>query len=191
MQNIIPDLLIKIRNEHPNIHFSLKEMDNFKQIAALQSKEIDIGFVRIESVPNELKIFPILEDTFSVVLPLDHPLNVSNFKDLNQLKDEKFIMFDPSYSPSYYQKIMEIFEGAGFTPTISHRTVHSSSIYKLVEHNFGVSIVPTSFHIGNTMNVKSIELKTIPQRTVLSAVWSKKNQNPILEKLIKFLPKKR
>ena len=190
MQNIIPNLLIKIRNEHPNIHFSLKEMDNLKQVTALQTEEIDIGFVRIETVPNELKITPILEDTFSVVLPLDHPLNTSDFKDLNQLKDEKFIMFDPSYSPSYYQKIMDIFENAGFSPIISHSTVHSYSIYKLVEHNFGVSIVPTSFHIGNTMKIKSIELKNIPQRTMLSAVWRKNNQNPILEKLIKFLPKK-
>jgi DNA-binding transcriptional LysR family regulator len=190
IQNIIPDLLIKIRNEHPNIHFSLKEMDNFKQITALQSKDIDIGFVRIESVPNALKISPVLQDTFSLVLPLDHRLNASDFKNLNQLKDEKFIMFDASYSPSYYQKIMEIFEDAGFSPIISHRTVHSSSIYKLVEHNFGISIVPTSFHIGNMLKIKFIELKTIPQRTILSAVWRKDNENPILKKLLKFLPKK-
>ncbi|WP_111709183.1 LysR family transcriptional regulator [Lutibacter citreus] len=187
MQNIIPELLVKIRSKYPNIHFNLKEMDNQKQLDNLHTQEIDIGFVRLERVPNELKIQPILEDTFSLVLPKNHKLNSNNFKDLSQLKDEPFIMFDPSYSPNYHQKIMQIFDYYGFTPIISHRTVHASSIYKLVEHNFGISIVPTSLQLGNTLNAKFIELKSIPQRTILSAVWSKNNRNPILEKIIEFL----
>lgn len=191
IQNIIPELLVKIRSEYPNIHFNLKEMDNQKQLKNLHTQEIDIGFVRLERVPNELETHPILEDTFSIVLPKNHKLNTTNFKDLSQLKDEDFIMFDPSYSPNYHQKIMQIFDHFGFTPIISHRTVHASSIYKLVEHNFGISIVPTSLQLGNTLNVKFIELKSIPQRTILSAVWSKNNRNPILAKIIAFIVAKK
>jgi DNA-binding transcriptional LysR family regulator len=187
MQNIIPNLLVQIRNEYPNIHFNLKEMDNQKQLDNLQTQEIDIGFVRLERVPNNLEIKPILEDTFSLVLPANHQLNANNFTNLTQLKDEAFIMFDPSYSPNYHQKIMQIFDHCGFTPIISHRTVHASSIYKLVEHNFGISIVPSSLEIGSSNNVKFIELKNIPQRTLLSAVWNKQNRNPILAKILPFI----
>lgn len=190
MQHIIPDLLVQIRNEYANIHFNLKEMDNQKQLDNLQTHEIDIGFVRLERVPNDLEITPIQEDTFSLVLPINHPLNAENFKDLTQLRNEAFIMFDPSYSPNYYQKIMQIFDYCGFTPIVSHRTVHASSIYKLVEHNFGISIVPSSLQIGNTTKVKFIELKNIPQRTILSAVWSKNNSNPILAKILEFILEK-
>lgn len=187
MQNIIPNLLIKIRNKYPNIHFNLKEMDNQKQLDNLQTQEIDMGFVRMEHVPNELQIKPIFEDTFSLVLPINHPLNPTNFKDLLQLKDEEFIMFDPSYSPNYHKKIMQIFDHYGFTPIVSHRTVHASSIYKLVEYNFGISIVPSALQIDSPKNVKFIELKKIPQRTILSAVWSKNNRNPILAKILEFI----
>lgn len=187
MQHIIPDLLLQIRNDYPNIHFNLKEMDNNKQLVNLQTQEIDIGFVRLERVPNDLEILPIQEDTFSLVLPMNHTLNTENFKDLTQLRDAAFIMFDPSYSPNYHQKIMQIFDHFGFTPIVSHRTVHASSIYKLVEHNFGISIVPSSLQIGSTKNVKFIELKNIPQRTILSAVWSKNNNNPILAKVLEFI----
>jgi len=189
MLNIIPDLLVQIRNEYPKIHFNLKEMDNQKQLDKLQTQEIDIGFVRLERVPNDLEILPILEDTFSLVLPVNHSLNSNNFKDLSQLKEEPFIMFDSSYSPNYHQKIMQIFDHYGFTPIVSHRTVHASSIYQLVEHNFGISIVPSSLQIGSTNNVKFIELKNIPQRTILSAVWSKTNRNPILTKVLEFIKK--
>lgn len=190
IQNIIPELLIEIRSSYPNIHFSLKELDNQKQLENLQIQEIDMGFVRLEHVPNDLNILPILEDTFSLVLPNNHWLNESNFKNISQLKEEPFIMFDASYSPNYYQKIMQIFDYYGFLPIISHKTVHSTSIYKLVENNFGISIVPTALQTGFTKSVKFIELKNIPQRTILSAVWSKKNRNPILPKILEIVTKK-
>jgi DNA-binding transcriptional LysR family regulator len=187
MQNIIPDLLVEIRNKYPKIHFNLKEMDNQKQLENLLTHEIDIGFVRLERVPPELEIHPILEDTFSLVLPKDHPINIQNFKELAQLKNEPFILFDQSYSPNYHQKIMQIFDYCGFSPQVSHKTVHASSIYKLVENNFGISIVPTSLQIGCSLDVKFIELQSIPQRTILSAVWSKNNRNPILTKILELL----
>ncbi len=189
MRNIIPELLIQIRNQYPNIHFNLKELDNSKQIDSVQKHQIDIGFVRLERVPNTLEIYPILEDTFSLVLPKNHTISEDNFTDLKQLKDESFILFDKSYSPNYHQKIMQIFDYYGFTPMVSHKTVHASSIYKLVENNFGISIVPTSLKIDCTMDVKFIELKEITQRTILSAIWNKNNRNPILTKIIALLKK--
>ena len=84
---------------------------------------------------------------------------------------------------------MQIFDYYGFTPMVSHKTVHASSIYKLVENNFGISIVPTSLKIDCTMDVKFIELKEITQRTILSAIWNKNNRNPILTKIIALLKK--
>lgn len=187
MQNIIPELLVKIKREYASIHFNLKEMDNQEQLENLQSQEIDFGFVRLERVPNDLEITPLFEDTFSLVLPKNHSLNNHNFKDLTQLKNEPFIMFDASYSPNYYEKIMQIFDYCGFTPIVSHKTVHASSIYKLVELGFGLSIVPSSLEIDSSANVQFIKLKNIPQRTLLSAVWSKKNSNPLMQKIIQFI----
>ncbi len=185
MQEIIPNLLIEFKKEHPNVQFGLKEMDNEKQIDSLLSQEIDIGFVRLERVPRGLAIKPILKETFCLVLPKDHPVDASNFKSLEQLKDESFILFDPSYSPSYYEKVMQIFDDSNFTPIVTHNTIHAASIYKLVENNFGLSIVPKSLQHGYDMDVKFIELNNISQRTTLSVVWDKNNGNPILESLLK------
>ncbi|WP_272150019.1 LysR family transcriptional regulator [Tenacibaculum aiptasiae] len=184
MQDIIPNLLIQFKKEHPNVQFGLKEMDNQKQIESLLSHDIDVGFVRLDRVPRGLNIKPILKESFCLVLPKNHPINASNFKGLQELKDESFILFDPSYSPSYYEKIMQIFDENGFTPIVSHNTIHAASIYKLVENNFGLSIVPKSLQKGYNMNVKFIELHKIPQRTTLSVVWDKNNRNPIVASLI-------
>lgn len=187
MQNIIPELLLKLKSNHPNIHFHLKEKDNQTQIEALTALEIDLGFVRLERVPRNLQIKPVLEDTFSLVLPKDHPLSTANFQSLEQLKDEPFILFERSYSPTYFEKMRQIFDYHGFTPIVAHYSVHASTIYTLVENNFGISIVPSSLKHGYQMDIKFIELTDIPQRTLLSMVWNTQNRNPLLQKVLEMV----
>jgi DNA-binding transcriptional LysR family regulator len=187
MQKIIPELLVKFKEEHPNVIFGLKEMDNQRQIENLLSHDIDIGFIRLERVPIGLNVKPVLKETFCIVLPKDHPIDSTNFKSLSQFKDESFILFDPKFSPAYYEKVIQIFEDSGFIPIVSHNTIHASSIFKLIENNFGVSIVPKSLQLQFYENVKFIELDKIRQRTALSAVWDKNNTNPALENFLKFI----
>ncbi|MBG7630824.1 MAG: LysR family transcriptional regulator [Bacteroidetes bacterium] len=187
MQNIVPQLLLNIREKYKNIQFDLKEMDNPKQIKALLSQEIDIAFIRMEKVPHELKIKPIFEDTFSLVLPKNHPIDQHNFSGLSQFKDESFIFIEPSYSPDYYEEIMEIFRASGFAPIVSHNSVHASTIFRLVENNLGISIVPTILQHGYNMNVKFIELKSVSQRTVLSVAWNVNSRNPMLKNIMEFI----
>ncbi|MFV9550358.1 LysR family transcriptional regulator [Algibacter sp. PT7-4] len=187
MQKIIPELLIKLNKETPNIHFGLKEMDNQDQIDSLISGDIDLGFVRLDRVPRSLYILPVLKEPFCLALPANHTINQNTFKSLKQFKNESFILFDPKYSASYFEKVMQIFDAHGFNPTIAHNTIHASSIYKLIENNFGISIVPKSLQTANNQNIKFIELNKISQRTTLSLVWNKDNRNPILNKMITLI----
>ncbi|MBU2950026.1 LysR family transcriptional regulator [Tamlana agarivorans] len=189
MQHIIPELLIKFTKNHPKVLFSLKEMGNIKQIEALLAQDIDIGFVRLERIPRGLDSTLILKEPFCLVLPGNHPISASNFKNILQLKNESFILFDPEYSASYYEKVMGIFDDNGFTPMVSHNTIHADSIYKLVEKEFGISIVPKSLTTSNNPKIKCIELDMIPQRTSLSAIWKKDNSNPILTKVLALIHK--
>jgi len=187
MQRVIPELLLKFRETNPNVLVNMKEYDNTRQIQALLNQDIDIGFVRIERVPKDLEVFSALEETFSLVLPKKHNIDSSSFKDLSQFKDENFILFDSSYSESYYEKVMQIFDDSGYTPNVSHTTVNASSIYRLVENNFGISIVPTSLQNGYNFKIKFIELTEIIQRTTLKIVWNKGNTNPVLKKFIELI----
>ena len=184
MQNVIPELILKIREDHPNIHYSLREMENPEQIDALLLNDVDLAFVRLEKVPKGLDIRPVYEDTFSLVVPEKYELENIDLNSLAPFKNEDFILFDPSYSPAYYEQVMEIFKQSGFQPIISHNTVHASTIFRLVENNLGLSIVPSSLRLGYDMKVKFIELDQMPQRTVLSVAWNKANRNPILGKIL-------
>lgn len=187
MQKLIPELLLKFKDTNPNVLINLTEIDNRRQIQALLNQEIDIGFVRMERVPKGLEIHPAMEETFSLVLPENHEIDSSGFERLSQFKDEHFILFDASYSESYYEKVMQIFDDSGFVPNISHSTVNASSIYRLVENNLGIAIVPTSLKYGYNLKIKFVELTDIPQRTTLKIVWKSTNANPVLKNFIDII----
>ncbi|MFK8054839.1 MAG: LysR family transcriptional regulator [Saprospiraceae bacterium] len=190
MQEIIPNILLKFRKHYPTVVFNLKELDNQKQIEGLLVNEVDLGFVRLDRVPRGLEMIPLLEENFCLVLPKKHAINTKNFEHLSQLKDESFILFDSAYSPSYFEKVMQIFDDSGFSPLVSHSTIHASSIFKLVENHFGISIIPKSLAVVNHKKLQFLELDKIKQKTILSAAWNTENQNPMLARVLRMFEAK-
>ncbi|WP_041633047.1 LysR family transcriptional regulator [Maribacter sp. HTCC2170] len=187
MQNVIPDLLVELKKNFDGIQTNLEELSNSAQVNAVLKDKLDVGFVRLARVPKGLELQPVFKDTFSVVLPKNHLLTNKSFKGIHQLSDESFILFSQDYSPLYYDTVMSICEDAGFTPKISHKSVHAQTIFKLVENKMGIAIVPTSLQYGFQLDVKFIELKRIPQWAVLSVIWKTDNRNPALQHCIDLL----
>ncbi len=189
MQNVVPDLLLDLKKDFPLIKTSLEELSNNAQVNAIQHDRLDLGFVRLSRVPNGLTLKPVFEDTFSLVLPKNHPLEASTFKNMAQLVEDHFILFSKDYSPLYYHTVISICEDGGFFPKVSHKSVHAHTVFKLVENKLGVAIVPTALQAGFQMNVKFIELKKIKQRAILSMIWKEDNRNPVLQNCIDLLLK--
>jgi len=187
MQKVIPDLLLKFRKTYPKVLFDLKELDNQKQIEGLLNEGIDLAFVRMEQVPTGLKKLQLLEEPFCLVLPANHKISKKNFKSLDQFKDASFILFDQDYSVSYYDKIMDIFQDAGFIPNAMHNTIHATSIFALIKNGFGLSIVPRSLMSESEVGIKFIELDQVKQRTTLSLVWNPNNRNPLLKNFLEMI----
>lgn len=186
IQSVLPDLLLNLSRDLPDVDVTLEELSNQHQLQAIEQGRLDLGFMRI-AAPKKLGYFEVSKETFSLVLPQGHPLSAKNFEHVGQLKEESFILFTKDYSPLYFDKIMSICEDQGFQPNVRHRSVHAHTIFKLVENGLGVAIVPTSLQHGYQLGVKFIELKGIPQQTALSAVWKKENKSPVLTRVLTLL----
>lgn len=187
MQSIVPNLLMEMNRKFPKIRSSLEEMSNYDQLEAITHDRLDLGFVRLEHIPNGLLMKPVYKDTFSLVLPKNHDLTQDSFTGIDQVSDENFILFSIDYSSTYYHKIISICEDKGFRPKVSHKSVHAQTIFKLVEIGLGVAIVPTALQHGYNLGVKFIEIRDIPQEAVLSAVWKADNRNPVLHQVIDLI----
>jgi len=187
MQEVIPGLLLNLKEQHPDLHASLEELSNRSQVRALLEERLDLGFVRLAEVPPELVSIPVVRETFSLVVPGGHPMKENDFRSIRQFEGAPFILFSPEYSPDYYRTVLSICEDAGFRPTVSHKSVHAHTIFKLVEGGMGVAIVPTSLQHGFDLDIRFLELDEVPQRAVLYSVWKKDHRNRALDHCIEYL----
>jgi DNA-binding transcriptional LysR family regulator len=184
IQKVIPDLLLAMKTSHPELRASLEERSNQDQVTALLEERMDLGFVRLSELPNELESCTVVRETFSLVLPKQHCITAGSFESVAQLSDQEFILFSPEYSPDYYRTVLSICEDAGFHPRVSHKSVHAQTIFRLVAAGLGVAIVPTSLQQGFNLEIKFIELKNISQRAQLKAVWKRDHHNRALDACI-------
>jgi len=189
MQQVIPELLLGLKENYPKVKTSLEELSNVAQVDAVLKDKLDIGFVRVSRVPSTLEMKTVFTDTFSLVLPERYPMLTREFDGMQRFANEDFILFSQAYSPLYYDTIMSICKDAGFAPKVSHKSVHAHTIFKLVENHMGIAIVPTSLQNGFQMRVKFVELKDIPQRAELSVIWKKEHTNPVLKNCMELLLK--
>ena len=184
---VLPNLLKKLSSNFPKITTSLEELSNQTQVEMIQKDKLDLGFVRLASVPEDLEMRSVYRDTFSLVVPADHPISVDTFQSVGQFSDESFILFSSDYSNYYYEQILGICREAGFSPKIKHKSVHALTIFRLVENGLGVAIVPTSLKEGYELNVRFMEMPGITQFTELSVIWKPENRNPVLRKVLSLI----
>ncbi|MDR7131037.1 DNA-binding transcriptional LysR family regulator [Algoriphagus sp. 4150] len=184
---VLPDLLAKLNANQPLVSTSLEELSNAVQVEMIEKDKLDLGFVRLASVPGDLEMKVVLKDSFSLVVPKDHPIHQDDFVSVSQFKDESFVLFSSDYSNLYYEQIIGICRDAGFSPKIRHKSVHALTIFKLVENEMGVAIVPTSLKEGYELNVRFMEIPNIRQFTELSAIWKAGNRNPALKQVLPLI----
>lgn len=187
MQQFLPPILKSYDQKYPNIKLQLEELTNKDQIKTLEENHIDIGFIRTNKVSSNLLIKPVFEESLTLVLPEDHTINEDNFTNMRSLSEASFILFPNENSPMYFQQILNLCADNGFSPKISHKSIHAPTIFKLVENGMGISIIPNSLRDNFNYKVRYIELKKISQKTTLYAAWHKENDNPVLQYLLKLI----
>lgn len=190
IHTFLPDVISLLHEQYPKIHLYLDEMTSSAQLKALRSGALDLAFCRNPDLPGRFGRQLVFEESFSIVVPRNHPLTEGNFHSVGQLEPEVFILPKQSDGNDYFRLQLSILEDAGFTPNIAHETVHGHTALALVDQSFGVSILPTSFQEVTSAEVRFIELKNIPQRSEITAVWDKHNPNPALLKLLEMLEMK-
>jgi len=187
MHSILPRILLELKNNYHKIDIVLQELNNDAQIKALKDGSIDIGFIRTPLHVDEVSTHPIFVETFSLVLSKNHPLSSSAKVSLRDLADEPFIGFCHTCALPVRNMIMGICNKEGFLPNIVHQTNQINTIIRLVEANFGYSILPSSVKEAYKLNVNFYELADYPERTEISLAYNPKRINPISKRVIDFV----
>nr|WP_245252355.1 LysR family transcriptional regulator [Paenibacillus sediminis] len=139
--HLIPSIVAEFRKKYPNVRFRFKQGMYPSLIRDVISAEVDLAFVspfpeKNDQVAGEV----VLTEELFAILPPNHPLANEESIRLEQLKDDKFVMFSSGYSlrPIVWQACLE----AGFTPKIAFEGEETDAIRGLVAAGMGVSLLP-------------------------------------------------
>ncbi len=139
--NLIPSIVAEFRQLYPHVKFRFKQGSYPSLIKDVLAGEVDLAFISPFPEDDEQVSGDVLmtEELFAI-LPQNHPLAGESVIRLEQLKDEKFVLFSQGYSlrPIVWQACLQ----AGFKPQIAFEGGETDTIRGLVAAGMGVSLLP-------------------------------------------------
>jgi DNA-binding transcriptional LysR family regulator len=176
MNTVVPTFLVKVKHKWPDVKTIAQETSNFQQIEMLLTRKTDMGVAPNIILPPEAGSKILYMENFVLILPGGHPLSKKRLTDLSVLKNETFILPQLSTGVGYVEVLLQICQGFGFKPNVAHESAHSIGVLRLVEAGLGISIEPMSSVRGANMNIKLIELKSLPQKVVMTLFWLRERE---------------
>ena len=181
---VLPELIQKFRQQHPENLVDLTEMSKEKQIQALLNHQIDIGFCYAPINRLELKSVTILSEPLVVVLPLDHPLAEREQIELRSLDRESFILCPKDIKPDVHEQIVQLCSQAGFQLKIATEASPPEVQLRLVESGMGVSLIAASSQTRHHAKVAYRPLVDPVPSLEIAAVWHPKDRSIALSNFI-------
>lgn len=139
---LLPAVLTKFREQHPNVTFKLRaHLGTRKALNELRAGNIDLMFVMEEMfTETDFNVSGLRAEEIVLVCHNDHPLAKATEVSLNDLKDEKFILTEPTCG--YRAILTREMLARGFKVEPVMWFDNAEAIKQCVIANMGISFLP-------------------------------------------------
>jgi len=185
MFDVLPAVLERFKQEHPQVSVSVREIDSVEAVPALESGDIDVAFARLDGdLGNAIQWLPLTEERLMVALPAEHPLAARSRVSLASLASEPLVMFARKVSPLYFDNLVATCRANGFSPRVLHEVRSVASQIAFVSCGQGIALVPAAMKKLAPANVvlRSLTQKVSVVTTTLA--WNSARSNPLAEALV-------
>ncbi|MGD8190440.1 LysR family transcriptional regulator [Brevibacillus ginsengisoli] len=166
-----PKILGEFNEKYPAITMQLVEMGAKKVESLVEMGEVDIGVVLSSECHQQFESFRFGGNFIVLAVHSNHPLAYRESVSLEELREERFIMFPEDFS--LQQLLLDHCEKAGFHPHIVYQSSQWDFICQMVLAKLGIAFLPESI----TRELKYEDLRTVSLtpsiRWELSLIWRK------------------
>ena len=181
---LVPRLIVKLREVAPGIDVSLRDMSTAEQMEALNTGSIDLGFVRAPA-PKHLKSLPVVKDRLALVSSATSALPAN--AGLADCRDEPFVALAEVRAPGFHHHVLEMCGRHGFHPRVVQQVPELTTALALVRAGLGVAVIPESFWKSRLEGVRLHRLKEKDAGWQVSAAWHTGDTNPALMRFLGLL----
>jgi LysR family hca operon transcriptional activator len=178
----LPHVTRILRAELPNIDFKVSSLYSPDLADALQSGEVDLGFLRIEPRPD-VTYQTVAQEPLVVILPSDHRLAAEQSIDPRALEGEVFVGF--SDVPHVLRDVVDRYlreQGVALTP--DHHIDNFAMGMSLVASTRGVALLPAYVQPLLPWSVVSRPLSGQPPTIDLAVGYRADNPSPVLKSFL-------
>ncbi len=183
---LLPHLLSAYREQHPQIHVSLHEMEKDEQIAALFARQIQVGLLRPPVDSSELYSEIILREPLLLALPAQHPLVSKAQISILDLANETFVLQPRHWTLGLYDHVMNLCHLANFSPNVKQEAADTYLIIGLVAANMGISLVPASAQSLRSQGVVYRPLEGDITQIEMAMIWRRDDHSPVVEAFLEL-----
>ena len=155
------DLICDFQKKYPGIHISVSGEGTKDINAALREERIDLGLGMLsENVPiaRDLQVIPLTHDEGVLVVNKNKAYAAMDTISIRDMKDENFVLTNEQYL--LYDDLMQLCMQEGFTPKIVAKSSQWDFLLKMVDSDFGVSVLPRPLvEKSDLPNIKAIKIK--------------------------------
>lgn len=152
-----PEIARAFHQEYPKVTLELVERGAKRISELVHSGQVDVAFVVLPIVEPTFTIVPFIEDDFVLYVHKEHPFAQCAEVSVEDLKNEKFVLFSNEYA--LHDFVIRSCENEGFSPDIVYKSSQWDLIVELIGLNLGVTILPRAiYEKQSNPNVKIIPL---------------------------------
>ncbi|MFF8385790.1 LysR family transcriptional regulator [Streptomyces kanasensis] len=139
---LVPTALAALRAAHPGTRVSLVEAEPPRSVEMLREGDCDVAlafrYAGGAAEWDDLVVRPLLTDRLVGLVPEGHRLAGAGSVAIGELADEPWI----AGCPRCRRQLVDVCEGAGFTPRIDFATDDYPAVVGLVGAGLGVAVLP-------------------------------------------------
>ena len=184
---VLPELIGGFRSRYSQVELEMLELSTEAQVAAINSGEIDLGFLHPPIDSRGLELYPLLAEELVALLPKQHCLISQKSLSLEDLAREHFILHPRSEGPFLYDGFLKLCRQAGFEPQIVKEVNSHQSRICLVAAGIGITFIPTGLQTSVAQDLVCKPILDCPLKLEFAAAWRLLDTMPALQKFVAML----
>lgn len=189
---VLGHIVHQFHRNHPDVEITFHELETPRQIEAVLSGEVDVGFARSRRFPNEIAPMDIATEPLVLAMRKDHTLPVKNGRIApSALVNSRFVVTLSEREPGLYANVLEVGRAGAFTPDIAFHVQTLTSLLAVVASGLAVAVVPTSLQTVRLPDVVYAKIATKPLIERLILIRSRTNNSSAVDRFCQHAQKRK
>lgn len=183
---LLPGLLARLRESHPDAAIEVHELTTPDQLDALGSGALDLGLVREPVEDTRLSRRTLTVEPLGASLPETHPLAGRESLTLRELAGDLFVCFPRPWAPSLHSMLVDALRERGIEARFEDSAQLSTTVGKVAAGQ-GITLSAPRW-LDGVPGIVWIPLSDVQIEIRTAAAWRASNRSPLLRALVDLLP---